>query len=131
MQHPEPRDVTEIELDKKCVKPRVTPASIDAQIKSVIYLNAYEAASREGRDAKGLTEWNADADLKGVTLCFITLRNGFTVIGHSGVVYDENFDGQIGRDLAYKHAYNQIWPFEGYVLACERVGRVMSTADLV
>lgn len=51
-----------------------------------------------------------------VTICEITLKNGFTVIGKSAVVDIENFNQQIGEPIAYENAIAQIWQVEGYLL---------------
>lgn len=51
------------------------------------------------------------------TVCEITLANGFTVRGDSSVVSIENFDAQIGRDIAYKEARGKVWQLLGFRLA--------------
>lgn len=51
-----------------------------------------------------------------VTVCALTLRNGFVVIGKSASVSAENFDAEIGRKIARADARDQIWTLEGYLL---------------
>ena len=51
-----------------------------------------------------------------VTVCCLTLRNGFTVIGESACASPENFDEELGRKIAYDNARNKIWQLEGYLL---------------
>lgn len=51
-----------------------------------------------------------------LTFCVLVLRNGFTVTGESACASPENFDPQIGRDIAFKNAREKIWPLEGYLL---------------
>lgn len=51
-----------------------------------------------------------------VTVCCLTLRNGFTVVGESAAVSMENFDEEIGQEVAYKDARNKIWPLAGFAL---------------
>lgn len=51
-----------------------------------------------------------------VTVCKLTLENGFSVIGQSACASPENFDAQLGRELARKDARQQIWQLEGYLL---------------
>ena len=51
-----------------------------------------------------------------LTFCVIVLRNGFTVTGESACASPENFDPQIGRDIARKNAREKIWALEGYLL---------------
>ncbi len=51
-----------------------------------------------------------------VTVCCLTLKNGFNVIGHSAAISPENFNEEIGRCVARKNAVNEIWALEGYLL---------------
>lgn len=76
--------------------PRLTPQDIDAVIE------------RDEYTVMGLT-----------TICKISLVNGFSVIGTSSCVSAENFNEEIGRDVAYKDARSKIWQLEGYRLCCE------------
>lgn len=50
------------------------------------------------------------------TVCMITLENGYTVIGQSACASPENFNEQLGRDLAFENAVQKIWALEGYLL---------------
>jgi hypothetical protein len=76
--------------------PKLTPEHVAAQVVSVQYLRF-----------PGTT----------VTVCCVTLRNGYNTIGHSACVSPENFDAAIGEQIAYKNALNEIWQLEGYLLA--------------
>ena len=51
-----------------------------------------------------------------LTVCVLTLRNGFTVTGESACASPENYDEEIGNKIAYKNAYDKIWALEGYLL---------------
>ncbi len=51
-----------------------------------------------------------------LTLCVLTLTNGFTVTGESAAVSMENFDKEIGRKVARENARDKIWALEGYLL---------------
>ena len=51
-----------------------------------------------------------------LTVCVLTLENGFTVTGESACAVPENFDSDIGRAIARKDAEQKIWPLEGYLL---------------
>lgn len=90
----------EHDLEKQIAKkglnaPRLTPTHIDdCIIKDAYYVFA------------GTT----------TTVCCLTLGNGFTVIGSSAAASPENFDEQIGRDVARKNAREKIWELEGYLL---------------
>ena len=52
-----------------------------------------------------------------VTVCTITIDNGFTMIGQSACVCADNFDKNKGEELAYKDAFRQLWPLFGFLLA--------------
>ena len=51
-----------------------------------------------------------------ITICVLTLRNGYTIVGTSACASPENFDATIGRKIARQNATQQIWPLLGYVL---------------
>lgn len=51
-----------------------------------------------------------------LTICVLTLRNGFTVTGESASASKENFDEEIGRKIARDNARDKIWSLEGYLL---------------
>ena len=75
--------------------PRLSPALIDAQIVAEDYYVF-----------PGTT----------LTVCALTLRNGFNVTGESAAASPENFDRDIGRKIARDNARNKIWALEGYAL---------------
>lgn len=51
-----------------------------------------------------------------LTVCALTLRNGFIVTGESASASADNFDKEIGRRIARDNAKNKIWMLEGYLL---------------
>lgn len=51
-----------------------------------------------------------------LTVCCLTLRNGFNVTGESAAASPENFDVEIGRKIARQNAREKIWALEGYLL---------------
>ncbi len=51
-----------------------------------------------------------------LTVCCLTLRNGYTVTGESASASPENFDEEIGRKIARDNARSKIWALEGYLL---------------
>lgn len=81
--------------DKGLNAPRLTPALIDAAIKSEDY-----------HIFPGTT----------LTVCALTLQNGFIVTGESAAASPANFDVELGRKIARDNARNKIWAFEGYLL---------------
>ena len=75
--------------------PRLNPAHIDATIKEVAYYRF-----------PGTT----------LTVCALTLQNGFSVTGESAAASPENFNEEIGKKIAFGMARDKIWAFEGYLL---------------
>ena len=51
-----------------------------------------------------------------MTVCALTLRNGYIVTGESAAASPRNFDQAIGRKIARDNARNKIWALEGYLL---------------
>jgi hypothetical protein len=58
-----------------------------------------------------------------LTVCALTLSNGFIVTGESAAASPENFDEEIGRKIARDNARGKIWAFEGYTLRNYLSGR--------
>ncbi|GEK48444.1 hypothetical protein HPA02_27270 [Bisbaumannia pacifica] len=75
--------------------PRVTPDALDAKIIGEDY-----------HVFPGTT----------VTVCLLRLENGFTVTGESACASPENFDPELGREIARRNAREKIWMLEGYLL---------------
>lgn len=93
-----PHNENEIENEiqaKGLNAPRLTPAMIDETIVSEQY-----------HVFAGTT----------MTVCALTLRNGYIVTGESAAASPENFDQAIGRKIARDNARNKIWALEGYLL---------------
>ena len=82
--------------------PRLTPDKIDAQIVSEAFYVF-----------PGTT----------MTVCALTLKNGFQVVGESAAASPENFNQEIGRKIARDNARNKIWALEGYTLRNALCGR--------
>lgn len=86
----------EAEIQSKGLNaPRLNPDMIDAAI-----------ASEQYHVFPGTT----------MTVCALTLRNGYIVTGESAAASPENFDKDIGRKIARDNARNKIWALEGYLL---------------
>ena len=75
--------------------PRLTPSDIDAAIVAEQY-HVFEGTT--------------------LTVCMLTLRNGFNVTGESAAASPANFDKAIGQKIAKDNARNKIWALEGYLL---------------
>ncbi len=101
-------NATEIACAKGRSAPRVSLADIKNAIAGENYFTAGEACAALNQPA-------SDA-LNVLTICLITMNNGFTVIGKSAPASPENFSEGLGRELAYEDAVRQIWPLMGYAL---------------
>lgn len=84
------------QLDKSPSGVRVTKTMIERRIKDVSYFAL-----------PGTT----------VTICSITLDNGFSVRGESACVDPKNFNADIGQTYAYNDAFDKLWPFFGFLIA--------------
>ena len=98
--------------DKGLNAPRLTPDHIDSKIKAIRYLNGdvNPAYAHEDYFSK------EDKHTPCLTICILTLENGFTVTGESACASPENFDKLLGQKIAYENARNKIWQLEGYLL---------------
>ena len=94
MNHDEKAIEAEIQA-KGLNAPRLTPDLIDATI-----------ASEAFYVFPGTT----------LTVCALTLRNGFQVVGESAAASPSNFNEEIGRKIARDNARAKIWALEGYLL---------------
>jgi hypothetical protein len=99
---------------------RVTEEAIEENIVSEHYFTAYEGVlgerfHREGQESDA-GKGQVPRELRTVTLCTMVLRNGFVVIGKSGVANAANYVRTIGEGVARRDAINQIWPLMGYEL---------------
>ena len=82
-------------VEKGLTAPRLTPSLIDGTVSDVQYHVFGDTC---------------------LTVCCITLANGFTVTGESACASPENFDADIGRSISYANARDKIWALEGYLL---------------
>lgn len=101
---------------------RVTPADIEAEIASEHYFTGadgrYGAILNETYVGTELPR-DDDGDLEPLellTFCVLVLRNGFTVTGESACASPENFDAEVGRNIARQNAVQKLWPLMGYEL---------------
>lgn len=90
---------TELEIEKELqVKglnaPRLTPDLIESKIVKEEYFRLTDV----------------------LTVCVLTLENGFTVTGESACTSPENFNEEIGNKIARQNGKEKIWVLEGYLL---------------
>jgi hypothetical protein len=102
------------------VAPRVTVADVEANIASEHCFTAADGVA--GSHAQvvggqvGIAAHESPQALGMLTICVLVLRNGFTVTGESACASPENFNADIGRQVARANAINKIWPLMGYEL---------------
>ena len=109
---------------KGLTAPRITPADIQANIKSEHYFTAAEGVIgmfTAGEIANGRGVYPDEVgrlkpELGLLTFCVLILRNGFTVTGESACASPENFNAEIERKIAREHAKQKILPLMGYEL---------------
>lgn len=89
----------------------------DKELDKAIAERPYEKVTVEGLNAKIVKTDYIILPNSTVTLCNITLENGFSVRGESACVDSRNFNKSIGEQLAHKQAFNKLWELEGYLLA--------------
>ena len=51
-----------------------------------------------------------------LTVCVLTLENGFSVNGESACASPENYSQELGEKYAFENAFDKIWMLEGYLL---------------
>jgi hypothetical protein len=89
-------ETVEQEINRKgLTAPRITPAHIEDTI-SAEYFHVMPGST--------------------LTICVLTLKNGFTVVGESACASPENFNKELGERIARDNAKNKIWALEGYSL---------------
>lgn len=62
------------------------------------------------------TEYFRSAANPLLTVCILTLDNGFSAVGKSCCLAPETFDEQVGCDYAFEDAVDQLWELHGYHL---------------
>ena len=88
-------------------------------LSAAIAAQPYEKVTKEGIEQR-ITGTTYHRLGETVTVCNITLDNGYSVRGESACVDPRNFNEEIGNSLAYKQAFDKLWALEGYLLAEKR-----------
>lgn len=94
---------------------KITPADLEGLVKSAEY-----------KHIEGTT----------LTICILTLHSGFNLVGESACLNPADFDAELGKQIAYKNAFEQLWKLEGYARAQAAIpttakGRVEAERDQV
>lgn len=99
---------------KGLTAPRITPDDLKANIVSEFYFTAGDGV--RGESQLGTSPAGRAESLNRLTFCVLVLRNGFTVTGESACASPENFDAEVGRQVARDNAVAKVWPLMGYEL---------------
>lgn len=83
--------------------PRITKEFIESQIKEKVYSTADALVPSALKD-----------HYAHLTLCIIRVNNGFMVVGESAPMSPENFDAELGQQLAYENAFRKLWPLYAF-----------------
>lgn len=102
------------------VAPRVTLDHINQNI--IVGENYFTA----GAAAEALGQ-PASQGMHLLTICVLTLDNGFIVTGQSACAHPENFDEALGRTIAKRNAVDEVFKLEGYLLR-QRLHEARETA---
>jgi hypothetical protein len=92
----------------------------DAQLNDAIASRPHPKVTKEGIEKRITKVDYMVLPNSTVTICNITLENGFSVRGESACVDPRNFDLVIGQSLAHRDAFSKLWQLEGYLLAEKR-----------
>lgn len=57
------------------------------------------------------------------TLCVMTMKNGYVVLGTSACADPSMFNKALGEQYSYGDAIEKLWPLEGYLLREEMFGK--------
>lgn len=108
---PDSDETIEAEIVRKgLTAPRVTPADIEREVKACDY-HVFPGTM--------------------LTVCCLTLQNGFTVTGESACASPANFDAEIGQRIAFENAKQKVWPLLGFRLRDALAAREPVLAPIV
>lgn len=102
------RAIEQIVQEKGLTAPRITAEHLDSLIREEMYYVF-----------PGTT----------LTICCLVTANGYAVTGESASASPENFDAQLGQDIARAEARDKIWALEGYLLR-QRLHDAQAIPDL-
>lgn len=88
--------------------PRVTLDAMKAKIAGFNFFTVGDALRALGQPS------TPAHDL--VTVCVMEMQNGFTLLGRSAPASPENFNAELGKNIAFDDCIRQLWPLEGYEL---------------
>lgn len=108
--------------------PRVALKDIEDAIAHQYDVNAAEAVGAGPGFVVKPDGSSGMESLRLLSVCFLVMKNGFTVIGKSAPASPENFNAAYGKKLAYEDAIRQLWPLMGFALR-DRLHEAQTYAD--
>lgn len=100
------QQLEEIQQSRNLIAPRVTLGDLQANIAGENYFTLEQATQGQPQAPAFAT----------FTVCVLTLKNGFVVLGESAPASPQNFDPELGRKIAKDKAIDKVWPLMGYAL---------------
>lgn len=93
----------------------VAYADLEKAIVSEFYISGEDAAQAgHGFVNDSLDISAAYRALRTSTICIMTVKNGFHIVGFAAPVDEKNFDPNYGRKLAREKCIQQLWPLMGF-----------------
>jgi Phage protein (N4 Gp49/phage Sf6 gene 66) family len=91
---------------------RITLKFIEASIIEKRFFNAGKLARYHDSDVGRPMIGSHPLDV--MTICILTMKNGFSVIGKSSPLSPENFNEDVGRKFSYEDCVRQLWPLYAF-----------------
>jgi Phage protein (N4 Gp49/phage Sf6 gene 66) family len=106
---------TEKAAAEHATAPRVSLKDIEAEISSIAYMTGAKFLSHADV-LHSPTKSHPVLQASTLTICMVTLKNGWMVTASGAPASPENYDAKQGQKIAYDKCVAQIWPLMGYQL---------------
>ena len=94
--------------------PRVSRALVDQSIAATFYMTGDKMLPDVHEVTPAMTL--AAAEMKTLVICVLVLTCGLKVVGYSQCIAAENFNIEQERQKAYRHAFEQVWAMQDFLL---------------
>lgn len=95
--------------------PFTPPALTLAEVQAILATKTAPRVTQEAIEAKIANVQYVFAD-NCMTICLITMQNGWQQTGVSAPASPANYDEEVGKRYAYDNAFRPLWQLEGYLL---------------
>ncbi len=86
----------------------------DEQAEEILETRTFPRITRETiEDRIAAARWHGEGQL---TMCVLTMANGYMIVGKSAPASPENFNEALGKKYAYEDCIRQAFALEGYLL---------------